>query len=194
MKKAGLLALALVACAIPLGRDLSRVPPQQIVYDDVCGVQPYHDAVTTGNGKPPRAVESTELERTSSGHAIGGVVRFAFEDDFQLRELRRVLVDNWKKLPPEVMTAPRVDLEVHWAEKAGVRRVVTTDDARIFAGPVEKALEYNVCLSELLFGAPLYKTRRAVLGLPALTPALPGNDGAVAATPPDGGSAPNPGP
>lgn len=194
MKRVGLLALVLVACAIPVRRDLGTTAPQQIVYDDVCGVQPYHDAVTLGQGKPPRAVESTELEKASTGHATGGITRFAFEDDFQLRELRRVLGENWKKLPPEVMTAARVDLEVQWAEKAGVRRVVTTQDARIFAGAVHKGLEYNVCLSELLFGAPLYKTRRDVLGLPVLTPGLPGETRAIATTPPDGGPAPTPGP
>jgi hypothetical protein len=196
VKRAGLLALALAACSIPLRRDLSRTPPQQIVFDDVCGVQAYHDAVTLGQGKPPRAVSGNELELSSRGRATGGVTRFAFEDDFQLRELRRVLGENWKSLPAPVMSASRVDLEVQWAEKAGVKRVVTTSDAKIIAGDVEKPLAYNVCLSELLFGAPLYRTRREVLGLPPLTPGLPERAAPVASSPAqgDGGPPPSSGP
>jgi hypothetical protein len=54
------------------------------------------------------------------------------------------------------------------AEKAGVRRVVTTEDAQITYDGTTSSLPYHICLSELLYGAPLYKTRRDLLGLPPL--------------------------
>jgi hypothetical protein len=196
--KGAVLVLGLAACGgIPLRRDLSKVPPQQVVYDDTCGVQPYHDALVLGRGLAPRVVQASELNISDgSNRHPGGTTRFAFEGDFQLAELRRLLDANWSKLPPAVMTAPRLDLEVAWSERAGVRRVVTVQDAALFVGEARHALPYNVCLSELLFGAPLYRTRREVLGLPALTPALPdpGVARASVATPPAAAPPPKAGP
>src|SRR5215475_6794595 len=84
--------------------------------------------------------------------------------EFQLKELRRVLNENWKSLPEPVAKADRVDIEVHWSEKAGVQRVVTDSDAELIVGRESFALPYQVCLSELLFGAPLYRQRRLLAG------------------------------
>ena len=32
-------------CGIALRRDLTALPPQSVIYDDMCGVQSYHDAI-----------------------------------------------------------------------------------------------------------------------------------------------------
>ena len=58
------------------------------------------------------------------------------------------------------------ELEVRWAEKAGVKRVVTDQDAQIYIDGKDDYLPYHVCLSEFIFGAPLYKQRQALWGLP----------------------------
>jgi hypothetical protein len=99
-----------------------------------------------------------------------------------------------------------------------VRRVVTGIDAELILPDQSFPLPYHVCLSELLFGEPLYHQRREMTGGslpyrsllrdagPALAPA-PGDAGvdSGAATPaappaaaparsgPDGGAAPTPG-
>jgi hypothetical protein len=167
--------MAAVGCGIGIGRDLRQVPTQTVVYDDVCKVQQYYDDITQGFVHAPAIVTSTEVERATGPQPRGGVTTFAFEEDPQLKVLRRVLDENWQKLPPKLMAAPRVELQVKWAEKAGVRRVVTTEDAQITYASTTSYLPYHVCLSELLFGAPLYRTRREMLGLPP----LPTNDGGV---------------
>jgi hypothetical protein len=79
-----------------------------------------------------------------------------------------LLTTNWGRLPPEVEKASALDLEVRWAEKAGVKRVVTTEDAVLGLGSRDVSLPYHVCLSDLLFGEELYKTRRIVLELPPI--------------------------
>ena len=181
---AGALALAaVVGCGIGVGRDLSKMPPQEVIYDDVCKVQDYFDALAQGQEKPPTVASSSDVQRGSE--AAGGVTTFAFETESQLRTVRRVLSENWTKLPPKLNEVSRIELQVKWAEKAGVRRVVTTEDAQITFDGNTSYLPYHICLSELLFGAPLYKTRRDLLGLPPLgTPAAP----VATAAPPDGGS------
>ena len=55
---------------------------------------------------------------------------------------------------------------MRWAERAGVKRLVTDQDAEIVDRRQEHLLPYQVCLSELLFGAPLYKQRQVMMGLP----------------------------
>jgi hypothetical protein len=62
---------------------------------------------------------------------------------------------------------------VRWAEKAGIRRVVTDQDAELFIGPQSYYLPYHVCLSELLYGAPLYKQRQVLWGLPNPSARIP---------------------
>jgi hypothetical protein len=168
-----LLVLAAMSggCGIALRRDLAAVPPQSVIYDDMCGVQQYHDAIEIGQTKGPKVLRSTDLEKVGGDRPVGGMATFSFEDDAALTELRKVLSENWDRLPPALLNASRVEVEVQWAEKAGVRRVVTTRDAQISDGRVTYYLPYHVCLSELLYGAPLYKTRRELLGL--ATPAAP---------------------
>jgi hypothetical protein len=167
-----------VGCGIGIGRDLRDVPTQTVVYDDVCKVQDYYDALATKQLNPPAVVSSSEIERTSSTQPAGGITSFAFEEPGQLQALRKVLQENWKGLPDKLLQAPRVEVQVKWAEKAGLRRVVTTEDAQINYDGTTSYLPYHVCLSELLFGAPLYRTRREMLGLPPVQ---------VAAAPVDAG-------
>ena len=47
----------------------------------------------------------------------GGKERFAFENDFQLKHLRRVLNENWRRLPEQVATAKKIEIEVQWARE-----------------------------------------------------------------------------
>jgi hypothetical protein len=178
----GALVLA-SGCGIALRRDLAEVAPQSVVYDDMCGVQAYHDGIETGKYKGPRLLHSSEMGKAETDdHPLGGMATFSFDDEANLGELRRVLRENYDRLPPGLLTASPVELEVQWAEKAGVRRVVTTRDAQISdGGKGVKYLPYHICLSELLYGGPLYRTRRAMLNLPPLEAAPAA---AVAATPP----------
>jgi hypothetical protein len=167
--------LLIAGCGVSLRRDLAGMPPGSVIYDDMCGVQPYHDAIEGGQARPPRVVRSLDVQKADGSHPIGGRTVFAFDDEFNLTELRRVLGENWQRLPVSVLTAPHLELDVLWSEKAGVRRVVTTDDVPLSDGHRTLYLPYQICLSELLYGGPLYKTRRSMLGLapPAGAPAEP---------------------
>jgi hypothetical protein len=165
---AGAALAGAIGCGIGIGRDLNQMTPQAVIYDDVCRVQEHFDAVALGQERPPAVISSTDISKGSATQAAGGTTTFSFETDPQLRLLRRVLSENWRKLPEKLMKASPVQLQVKWAEKAGVRRVITTDDAQITYDGTTSYLPYHICLSELLFGAPLYKTRRDLLGLPPL--------------------------
>ena len=179
-----------VACGIAIRRDLSALPAGQVGFDDMCGLQGYFDALQIGTSPPPRVVSALDLEGASSGGASGGKPtrggkeRFAFENDFQLKHVRRVLNENWQRLPENVATASTIEIEVKWAEKASSKRVTTDEPVALQVGSETVSLPYHVCLSELLYGEPLYRQRRAMWGLP-----LPGT-GAAATTAPatDGGS------
>ena len=130
---AGLLLLG-VGCGIALRRDLSAIPPGQVGFDDMCGLQEYFDALEIKTAPPPRVVSALDLEGQSGGKTTrGGKERFAFEDDFQLKHLRRVLNQNWRRLPPELATANAIEIEVRWSEKAGAKRVVTDQDSELAA-------------------------------------------------------------
>lgn len=171
-----------VGCGIAVQRDLSAIPPGQVGFDDMCGLQEYFDALEIKTAPPPRVVSALDLEGQSGGKTTrGGKERFAFEDDFQLKSLRRVLKENWRRLPPELATANAIEIEVRWSEKAGAKRVVTDQDSEISAGGQSWPLPYQPCLSELLYGAPLYRQRRQMWGLP-----LPGQvpDGGAGTAPP----------
>jgi hypothetical protein len=189
LKLVAVVALAgAIGCGIRIGRDLGTMTPQAVIYDDVCKMQDYFDAVTTGQEKAPDMVSSTDISKGADGSPTGGRATFAFQTDSQLRVIRRVLNENWEKLPEKLMkSAQRIDLEVKWAEKAGVRRVVTTEDAQLTFDGTSTFLPYHICLSELLFGAPLYKTRRDLLGLPPLP--VPADAQAADDARPDGGAA-----
>jgi hypothetical protein len=158
-------------CGIGVLRDLGSVTPQQVVLDDMCGVQAYHDGVVMRTVRYPTVTHSTDLEKTARP-SNGGITEFKFDGEHALNEVRRVLRENYKRLPPGLLQAEEVRLEVQWSEKASVRRVVTTRDARVSWNEDSRYLPYHICLSELLFGAPLYRTRRDVLGLPTLIPEL----------------------
>jgi hypothetical protein len=168
-------AVTVSGCSVAIRRDLSAVPPGQVGFDDMCGVQPYFDALEIKSSPPPRLVSAVDLEgATNAGKMLrGGRERFAFENDFQLKNLRRVLNENWSRLPEPVANASEIELEVKWSEKAGAKRVITDEAAELSVGAESWSLPYHVCLSELLYGEPLYRQRREMWGLP-----LPGKPAA----------------
>lgn len=182
----GLAALP-VACGIAIRRDMSAMPAGQVGFDDMCGLQGYFDALAIQTSPPPRVVSAIDLENAAGGASGGKIIRggrerFAFEGDFQLKQARRVLNENWQRLPDGVATANKIEIGVKWAEKAGAKRVVTDEPAELEVGSETVSLPYHICLSELLYGEPLYRQRRVMWSLP-----LPG--GGAAAKPPaaDGG-------
>ncbi|MES1206471.1 MAG: hypothetical protein ABUS79_11080 [Pseudomonadota bacterium] len=174
-----------LGCAPVVKRDLSTIPVGQVGFDDLCDLQTYYDKLATKEGTNPTVVLSAEIERERPGVPRSGRSRFAFETDFQVQAARRVLKENWKRLPDEISTASRIDLEVRWSERSGVRRVVTNEDAALIIDKTESSLPYHPCLSEFLFGEPLYKQRREVLGLAP----LPAAAAWLAGRSPDGGAA-----
>lgn len=143
----------------------------------MCGLQGYFDALEINTSPPPRVVSALDLEGQNGGRAVrGGTERFAFETPFQLQSLKRVLSENWKRLPDPIANASEIEIEVHWSEKAGTKRVLTDQAAELAVGQESWDLPYQPCLSELLYGQALYRQRRLMWGLP-----LPGQ-------PPDGGA------
>jgi hypothetical protein len=180
------LSATAVGCSILVRRDLAAVPPGQVGFDDMCGLQEYFDALEIHTSPPPRVVSALDLEAAAAdgGRTVrGGRERFAFDNDFQLKHLRRVLNENWKRLPEPLANAREVELEVKWSEKAGTKRVVTEEEAALSIGAESWSLPYQACLSELLYGEPLYRQRRVMWGLP-----LPGQ-AAVRSSPADAGAA-----
>ena len=160
-------SFASVACGIAIKRDLSAVPVGQVGYDDMCGLQDYFDTLEAGLAKDPVIASALDLEGGDGQRTIrGGKVRIVFEGDFLVKNARRVLEQNWRRLPAELATAQKIEFEVRWAERAGVKRLVTTQDAVMTIDGKDTFLPYQVCLSELLFGAPLYRQRQITMGLP----------------------------
>lgn len=157
------LVLLLIApgCGTAVRRDLGKVPAGQVGFDDMCHVQDFWDTIVALKGAPPALLQSNDT--TGSKGKTGGRSTFRFEGEFQLTHLRRVLGENWKRLPDPLAKASRVDLEVLWAEKAGVQRVAMDADAHLIIDDKSFSLPYHVCLSELLFGEPIYRNRRALL-------------------------------
>ncbi len=177
------LLLVGVGCGIAVQRDLSAIPPGQVGFDDMCGLQEYFDALEIKSSPPPRMVSALDMEGQSGGKVThGGQERFAFESDFLLKHLRRVLNENWRRLPEPIATATDIEIDVHWSEKAGAKRVVTDQPSELIVGSQSWALPYQPCLSELLYGAPLYRQRRQMWGLPLPAQQLDG--GADAELPP----------
>ena len=158
-------AAVLIACGIGIRRDYSTIPAGQVGFDDLCGLQDYFDTIEARIATAPEIVSAVDIEADSGKRVRGGKNTFVFETDFQLKTLRRVLEQNWSNLPETLAKAPRVEIEAHWSEKAGVRRVVTNTDATIsLPGQPPFALPYHVCLSEILYGEPLYRQRREMTG------------------------------
>jgi hypothetical protein len=175
-------AAAAVACGIGIRRDYTTIPVGQVGFDDMCGLQDYFDTLEARLAEPPAVVSAVDIEAQANKRIQGGKNRFAFDSEFQLKHLRRVLNDNWKGLPDKVASADRLDLEVHWSEKAGVRRVVTSSDADLIIGRESFPLPYHVCLSELLYGDPLYHQRREMMGLQLPYKSLLGDAGVAPAS------------
>src|ERR1017187_2169622 len=153
----GVVVLA-VGCGIAIRRDLSAVPAGQVGFGHTWGLQGYFDAIEIKTSAPPRVVSALDLEGASSGGKImrGGKERFAFENDFQLTHLKRVLNENWRRLPDQIAKASEIEIEVKWAEKAGLKRVTTEEESEIAVGTESWSLPYHPCISELLYGEPLY--------------------------------------
>ena len=80
---------------------------------------------------------------------------------------------------------------MRWSEKAGAKRVVTDQPAELTVGGESWELPYHPCLSELLYGAPLYRQRREMWGSAAV-PARPPDAGALCRTAPASPAAPRP--
>lgn len=154
-------------CAgVSVRRDLSETNPSDVVFNDLCGLQEYFDALKDSTLAPPPETFARDVTSDDGMQALGGRKRFRFENEFQLHYLRQVLENNWQEVPIEIAKASRVELEVTWSQKAGIPRVVTDEEALMSVGPKTWALPYHVCLSDLLFGEPLYDSRRAMLNLP----------------------------
>ena len=160
-----LAALAASGCGITVQRDLNSLKATEVAFDDMCGLQGYFDALKDTTLAPPLELSSQVI--SEEGGSQGGKSRYRFNSEFQLKNVKRVLQENWKRLPPEVETTTNVELEVRWSERAGLKRVVTTEEAVLQLGEKSYYLPYHVCLSELLFGEPLYETRRTFLALPS---------------------------
>ncbi|HEY0715383.1 MAG TPA: hypothetical protein VGF45_22065 [Polyangia bacterium] len=163
--------LAVGGCGITVKRDLSTTQPGTVVYDDMCELQGYFDALHDSTIAPPREIQGQDLELSDGNtRATGGRARYRFETEFQLHHIRQLLAANWGSLPEEVLKSSALDLEVRWSEKASVKRVVTTEPAVLGVAGKDYELPYHVCLSDLLYGEDLYKTRRTVLNLPPPPP------------------------
>jgi hypothetical protein len=158
--------LLAAGCGVTVKRDLSETKAAEVVFDDLCGLQEYFDALKDHTLSPPAEAFANDIQADDKARPTGGRKRFRFETEFQLHYLRHVLDANWKSVPIEVAKASKVELEVSWSEKAGVARVVTDDEALLSVGPQTWTLPYHVCLSDLLFGESLYNTRRSMLNLP----------------------------
>ena len=166
------LATQALGCAGPaVKRDLSAIPVGQVGFDDLCGLQEYFDEIALKMVAPPDLVDGADIEQVSrSATARGGRARYAFQTPVQLATVRRVLDQNWKNLPAKLNSARRIDLAVNWSERAGLQRVANDSKPELFVEGVATPLPYHVCLSELLFGEPLYRQRRTLLGLPPTPP------------------------
>jgi hypothetical protein len=174
---------AAVACGIAIKRDLATIPQGQVGFDDMCGLQDYFDSLEAKVAREPTVATSLDLEGGDGQRTVrGGRARLVFEGDFLVKHARRVLEENWRRLPESLASATKIEIEARWAEKAGIKRVLTNEDAELIVGGESYTLPYHVCLSELLYGAPLYKQRQVLFGLPNPTPNKPLDLGPDAAT------------
>ena len=117
-------------------------------------------------------MSALDLEGQKAGKAVrGGQERFAFENDFLLKHLRRVLNENWRRLPEPIAAASQIEIEVKLVREGGHQaRRHRPGPAEMFIGRQSWDLPYHACLSELLYGEPLYRQRRRSGDLP-----LPGS-------------------
>jgi hypothetical protein len=164
----GLLVMPAAGCgSLYVKRDLSRISPGVVSYDDMCGLQDYFDGMKDSTIATPREVFGQDLSADESGQKTGGRARFRYETEFQLHHLRKLLAANWGSIPDEAAKADALELEVRWSKRAGVKRLVTEEPAQLSTGNKSWELPYQVCLSDFVYGEDLYNTRRVVLQLPA---------------------------
>jgi hypothetical protein len=168
---------AMVGCAVGVRRDLSKTPPNEVIFDDHCQLQDYFDDVARGLETPPTLVRSDEIQTIDSDRSLGGRSAYRFAANTSLKAFRRLLAENWKPLPAEIMQADELDIEVRWCEKVGTRWVVTDDQVQLSGGGKAVSMTPHPCLTSFLFGKDLYERRREVLGLPAIArPVEPARD------------------
>jgi hypothetical protein len=99
-----------IACGIGVQRDYSAIPVGQVGFDDLCGLQDYFDTIEAKLATAPALVSAVDMESQSNRHVQGGKNRFSFDTDFQLKHVRRVLNENWSRLPEALPRAERVDI------------------------------------------------------------------------------------
>jgi hypothetical protein len=164
-----LVAAALVGCAVGVRRNLDKVAPNQVIFDDQCHVQDYFDDLTRQRDRPPVLVRSDEIQSSDSEKTLGGRSDYLFEANTSLPALRRLLLENWKPLPAAVMAAPQVEVEVRWCEKVSTRWVVNDETITLRAAGKTYALAPHPCMTTFLFGQALFERRRELVGLPPLS-------------------------
>jgi hypothetical protein len=169
----GVVALAtaaMVGCAVGVQRDLSKTPPNEVIFDDHCHLQDYFDDMARGLESPPTLVRSDEIETVESEKTLGGRSAYRFGGTTSLKAFRRLLLENWKPVPAEIMGADEVEVDVRWCEKVGTRWVVNDDKVELRGNGKVVSMAPHPCLTSFLFGKDLYERRREVLGLPAIAP------------------------
>ena len=163
-----LVAAALVGCAVGVRRNLTKISPNEVIFDDTCHLQDYFDNLARKRDKPPELVHSDEIQTSDSEKTLGGRSTYRFGDASSLPALRQLLVENWKPLPAAVMAAPEVEVEVRWCEKVGTRWAVSDENVTLrFAGKT-LALAPHPCMTVFLFGQALFERRRELVGLPPI--------------------------
>ncbi len=81
-------------CGIGVKRNFNSVPTQAVIFDDMCGLQEYFDVVGSNKASGPAVVSASEFQKEDASRAAGGKTTFAFESEFQLKHLRRLLNEN----------------------------------------------------------------------------------------------------
>ncbi len=64
-------SLLLVGCGIGIQRDLSTMKPPEVVYDDVCGLQEYFDALKSPQVSPPSEAFAQDFSKDGSDKGTG---------------------------------------------------------------------------------------------------------------------------
>lgn len=159
----------ITACGIAVSRQWGPATLSEVIYDDRCELQEYFDRMALGAVRAPEVIGTQEMEKTEGKRASGGRTRYRFSTDGQLATLRAVLAHNWRRIPESLADASQVDVKVRWSERAENRFVVMTEAAELIIDQDSYALPYHHCLSALLFGQSLYRSRRVLLNLPPLT-------------------------
>jgi hypothetical protein len=165
---AAVFAVATVGCSVGVRRDLSRTSPNEVIFDDHCHLQDYFDDMARGLESPPALIRSDEIETVDTEKTLGGRNAYRFGENSSLKAFRKILMENWKPVPPEILQADQVDVEVRWCEKVGTRWVVNDDKVALSGGGKAVSMAPHPCLTSFLFGKDLYERRREVLGLPTI--------------------------